>query len=364
MKISHLLQEAILLESSTAIPFMKDSPGGLELAKAMHSQYQLDTDQKFEKVPKLNWTDIKGGGDRRTRWRRDFIGTWVIMLFPSGAAAVKYTDNYVVITANGKTGKIESENFSSSKGVTNFIKTNLDMPRLLSSKAKIYVGDIKKTKEIPSTNWRGGLDLTPGTYKDWRQKLKQQELTGIPVTKGGTRDVEMAKVTGRELHKLRNERAKELALIQKSSPEKLLQRFKPLWLKAAKAALADVGGVIQTMAKTGAYERLKNKIEKNTTPLENIIAKLETTGTIDTGRGYSRYSYREMGYLEAAIRRAVALTAVYYYPDETGNVSQNGTPDNEKGVANLMSDIDSGDMKKLKTIMLYFKEELMRVPSH
>jgi hypothetical protein len=112
------------------------------------------------------------------------------------------------------------------------------------------------------------------------------------------------------------------------------------------------------MAKSSAYERLKDKIEKNIEPLQDAIDKLQTTGGLDD----DRYSYRNKGkeYVKRAVKRAIALSAVYYYPNETGDVRADGNPDNRAGMDRLLGEIDQGDLTKLKTVLEFFKQELMR----
>lgn len=361
MKISHLLQESIILEDSTALPLVQGSPNSVELVKKMHSRLNLDPKQKFEQVPKLNWREIKNGPDGLS-WveKRNYRGTWVILAFKEGAAGIFYDPSagtYSVIANNVADGEIAEESFSTSKGALNFIKNSLGMKKLLSSKANIYMGPYTETAKVVGAGWRGdSLEDQPGRYGQWSKEVGSQGA----VPSRTQADVKMHDVTTRKLANIRKERQKQTAALTQSNPEKLLKRFKPLWLRAAKAALADVGGIVQTMAKTGAYDRLKHKIEKNISPLENIINSLESGDDLQARNRYSYYGNTGFNYLLKAIKRAVALTSVYYYPDRTGNVNQDGTPDNPEGVATLMSDIDSGDMKKFKTVLDYFKQEMMR----
>ena len=64
--------------------------------------------------------------------------------------------------------------------------------------------------------------------------------------------------------------------------------------------------------------------------------------------------------MRRAIKRAIALSAVYYYPNETGDVRSYGDPDNQEGMNRMLGEIDQGDLTKLKTVLEFFKQELMR----
>jgi hypothetical protein len=230
------------------------------------------------------------------------------------------------------------------------------MKKLTASKAKMYMGSVKQSAKAPATGYRTDLTLEPVGYKNWQEKLRKAQADNTRVPAGGTPRAELKPMTGQQLNQYRGQRQKERQAIEQSSPEKILQRFKPLWLRAAQSALADINGIVQTMAKSGAYDRLKQKIDRNIGPLQSAIEKLETGQNLaDRWGGGGAQSY-----FNNAIKRAVGLASVYYYPEETGNVNSQGTPDNPLGKQKLMSEVESGDMKKLKTILDFFKQELMR----
>ena len=362
MKISQIA------EASTTLPMFRDLPGGTALIKTLHDKYQLDPKQTWNRIEKLSWSDIKG----ETRsWKRDYSqhGNWVIISFDQGSAAIMHSGSgnrgsYTVVTATPD-GQIQDNNFQNSRPVLTFIKQNLGMKKISQSKAKMYMGSVRASSRRPvQGRYNGDVEPSSGSYAKWDRQVvnkmaNNMDLSTIP--SGGSRDLKMKPITGKELHDYRAREQERIERSQRASPNTILQRFTPLLLKSAQTALADINGITQVMAKSGAYDRLKNKIEKNIEPLQNAIDRLETTGSIES----ELYSYNNKGkdYMMRAVKRAIALSAVYYYPNETGDVAANGTPDNRAGMNRLLSEIDQGDLKKLKTVLEFFKQELMRTAS-
>jgi len=359
MKISQLL------EASTTIPMFRDLPGGMALIKALHSQYQLDPEQEWNRIQKLSWSDIKG----ETRsWKRNYSsnGNWVIISFPQGAAAIMHSGSgnrgsYTVVTATPD-GQIQDNNFQNSRPVLSFIKQNLGMKQISQSKAKMFMGSVAASSKRPAQGYYNrDIEAPAGSYRKWDRQVRNKMAQGQDVstiTSGGVKDAKLKAVTGRELHDYRKREQERIKLGQQASADTILKRFTPLLARAAQAALADINGITQVMAKSSAYERLKDKIEKNIEPLQDAIDKLQTTGGLDD----DRYSYRNKGkdYVKRAVKRAIALSAVYYYPNETGDVRADGNPDNRAGMDRLLGEIDQGDLTKLKTVLEFFKQELMR----
>ena len=358
MKISQIA------EASTTIPMFRDLPGGLALIKALHSQYQLDPEQGWNRIEKLSWADIKG---ETKSWRRGYSsnGNWVIISFPQGSAAIMHSGSgnrgsYTVVTATSD-GRLQDNNFENSRPVLSFIKQNLGMKQISQSKAKMFMGSVAASSKRPAQGYYNrDIELSKGSYSKWDRQVQHKMAQGQDLSTmhhGVAKDVKMTGVTGRELHDYRKREQERIKRSQQASPETILNRFTPLLARAATAALADINGITQVMAKSGAYERLKNKIEKNIEPLQDAIDKLQTTGKLE-----DPHSYRNKGqdYVKRAVKRAIALSAVYYYPNETGNVMSNGSPDNQAGMNRLLGEIDQGDLQKLKTVLEFFKQELMR----
>ena len=359
MKISQIA------EASTTLPMFRDLPGGTALIKTLHDQYQLDPNQKWKKIEKLSWADIKGETNRYRRYE-DSNGNWVIISVDQGSAAIMHSGggnrgSYTVVTATPD-GQIQDNNFQNSRPVLNFIKQNLGMKKISQSKARMFMGSVAASSKRPAQGYYNReIDSTTGTYTKWDRQVRNKmannmDLSTIP--RGGPKDVKMKSVTGKELHDYRAREREKLKQSQRASTDTILTRFTPLLARAARTALADINGITQVMAKSGAYERLKHKIEKNIEPLQDAIDKLETTGGLENDR-YT-YSNRGKEYVRRAIKRAIALSAVYYYPNETGDVRSNGDPDNQEGMNRLLGEIDQGDLTKLKTVLEFFKQELMR----
>jgi hypothetical protein len=257
--------------------------------------------------------------------------------------------------------QLQDNNFENSRPVLSFIKQNLGMKQISQSKAKMFMGSVAASSKHPAQGYYNrDIETSTGSYSKWDRQVRNKmannmDLSTIP--RGGTKDVKMKGVTGRELHDYRKREQERIKRGQQASADTILNRFSPLLARAATAALADINGITQVMAKSGSYERLKNKIEKNIEPLQDAIDKLQTTGKLN-----DPHSYRNKGheYVRRAVKRAIALSAVYYYPNETGDVRANGDPDNRAGIDRLLGEIDQGDLTKLKTVLEFFKQELMR----
>jgi hypothetical protein len=358
MKISQIA------EASTTLPMFRDLPGGTALIKTLHDQYQLDPKQTWGRIQKLSWADIKGETNRYRRTQEN--GNWVIMSFDQGSVAIMHSGggnsgSYTVVTATPD-GQIQDNNFQNSRPVLSFIRQNLGMKKISQGKAQIFMGSVAASGKRPAQGYYNrDIETSTGSYTKWDRQVRNKMATGqslstIPAS--GAKDVKMKGVTGKELHDYRAREREKLKQSQRASTDTILTRFTPLLARAARTALADINGITQVMAKSGAYERLKHKIEKNIEPLQDAIDKLETTGGLET----DRYHYRNPGkeYVRRAIKRAIALSAVYYYPNETGDVRSNGDPDNQEGMNRMLGEIDQGDLTKLKTVLEFFKQELMR----
>jgi hypothetical protein len=136
------------------------------------------------------------------------------------------------------------------------------------------------------------------------------------------------------------------------SREKLLAKFKPLWLKAMQTAEADIKGMVATMIKNGAYDKALKKMD--------YLKKLDD-GIINVQEGGSPPDF-----LSKSLSTALAMAASHYYPEQTGDISRprwggagGFVPANEEGIRMLMKDISGGDQKKLGTVLAFFKRSLI-----
>jgi hypothetical protein len=132
---------------------------------------------------------------------------------------------------------------------------------------------------------------------------------------------------------------------------KLVIRFKPLFKKILVASKADINGVISNMAKNDAY----HKVEKKLTQVQAIDSSIQE---LDDGN--------ISDLLIMAVNNSVVLTARYYYPELTGNVTSGYryrdsslSSENPEGVKKVLADIANGDREKLSAVLAYLKRSLV-----
>jgi hypothetical protein len=220
-----------------------------------------------------------------------YKGSWVIMKYPRGVGAIQQRGgSYEAVASTGG----EVEEFSDSRGgnIMDFLKEKLG-----GKPSVFYVGNDK------------------GTVKDIKSKRAGQNKNSA----GGMTE------------------------------EKLLQKFRPLWVRAATAAIADMKGMVGIMLKNDSFEKASNKLSQ-IKDLSNALSALES----DSESTPSAF--------KTAVNAAVVLSASHYYPDETGainNTYRGMVPDNQTGIQHLLRDISEGDTSKLGTILSFFKRSLM-----
>ena len=134
------------------------------------------------------------------------------------------------------------------------------------------------------------------------------------------------------------------------SVDSLTKKFKPLWVKAITAAIADVKGHIANQIKNDAFDKAAKKLE-HVKRLQSAIESLETDS--DTP-----------GSVKNAINLAVLMSASHHYPEQTGAISRSGygsgyNAERSEGGSQLMKDIAAGDQKKLSTVLTFFKRSLI-----
>lgn len=132
--------------------------------------------------------------------------------------------------------------------------------------------------------------------------------------------------------------------------ETLVQKFKPLWVKALTTAIADIKGMVANQIKNDAFEKATKKLAR-LTEMNNAIDNLQS-GDLDNAPQF----------VQSAVTLAVYMAASHYYPDQTGEISRayNGyTVDNRKGTTLILADISNGDQKKLGTVLAFFKRNLI-----
>ena len=131
----------------------------------------------------------------------------------------------------------------------------------------------------------------------------------------------------------------------------LTKRFKPLFRKILVASKADINGVIASMAKNDAHHKVDKKIDQ-VKLIDQAIQGLDNNEISDV--------------LGNAVSASVILTARYYYPQLTGNVTSgyryrdNGLmAERNDGVIKVLADIANGDREKLSAVLAYLKRSLV-----
>ena len=154
----------------------------------------------------------------------------------------------------------------------------------------------------------------------------------------------------KELKKARQATKQSVEKANVTSPEALVKKFSPLWVKAMTTAQADIKGMVQNMIKNDAYEKAERKIQQ-LRKLDDGIMSIESNSTA------------KPEFLNAAISQAIHMAASHYYPDETGNITRaygsEFTSERGEGVQHLLKDISAGDQKKLGAVLSFFKRALI-----
>jgi Cu/Ag efflux protein CusF len=136
-----------------------------------------------------------------------------------------------------------------------------------------------------------------------------------------------------------------------TTTSKLSKRFKPLFRKILVASKADINGVIANMAKNDAHHKVDKKIEQ-VTLIDQAIDGLDNGNMTDI--------------LTNAVNNSIVLTARYYYPELTGDVTNSWGYRNNSllstkndGPTKVLSDIANGDREKLSAVLAYLKRSLV-----
>lgn len=133
--------------------------------------------------------------------------------------------------------------------------------------------------------------------------------------------------------------------------ETLMKKFKPLWVRAVTAAIADVKGHIANQIKNDAFAKAEKKLGQ-VKSLQNALEALEAGVDADVP-----------GSIKSAVNIAVLMAASHHYPEQTGSISRGyGSGYNAQraeGAQQLLKDIAAGDQKKLGTVLGFFKRALI-----
>jgi hypothetical protein len=292
-KLFAQLCESLVLEVSTTGNLVNSLPGGTALIKKLHTM-GLAHNQEYEPQAKIEWSRLKD-------WS---MGGWVVLQYPKGVGAIHQRDgNYIAVASpanqsvDPETGVVAGlETFENSRGgnILEFLKQ-----RLGGHPRKLYIG--RDSGEVARTQRK-------------RAELKQGSKSGRQV-----------------------------------SSDTLVIKFKPLWVRATTAAIADIKGMVTSMVKNDAFEKAKKKIDW----LNQLVAALDE---FESNPDSVPRPFHE------AARKAVLMSAVHYYPDETGELSRSYGGyqlENEAGMRHLLQDIASGDTSKIGTVLAFFKRNLL-----
>ena len=249
----------------------------------------------------------------RPKWTdlKDKPGTWLLIAGNKGFGAVRYlgSDNYRG-RGYGRTGsyQIFASNGKPDPDEGNMVYSSFaDNVTDANSSLKGIVGDAKKFYFVDS---------------EYSNQLKQNRGKNKPISDFNSINV-----------------------------NNLTKRFKPLFRKILVASKADINGVIASMAKNDAHHKVDKKIDQ-VKLLDQAIQGLDNDAISDV--------------LGNAVSASVILTARYYYPQLTGNVTSgyryrdNGlTAEKNDGVVKVLADIANGDREKLSAVLAYLKRSLV-----
>lgn len=298
-----------ILEASTAANQLSGSAGTQPVIRALHDRFKLAHNANWSYLATLKFGDIK-----------DRAGTssdaYILVIGDKGTAGIVYVNRY---NQNKKSGYF-------------VIASDGGEPQELKSFASKDIGPllkqtIGKTKQV-FVSFQNKVGGEVAKKRKERGEYKQQ-TTGFVNP--------------------------EVTL--ETNTKVLLDKFRPLWSKATQSAIADVKGVVMTMVKNDAFQAAEQKINK-LKRLEKIIYM------IDSGEDSDDLNVSMGNFLSYALY----MTASYYYPDLTGEVSGNPnagyygnrpTAQSVDGVKKVIADIAAGDNSKLAAILTFFKRGLI-----
>ena len=248
----------------------------------------------------------------RPKWTdlKDKPGSWLLIAGNKGFGAVRFmvSDTYGRRASRSGSYQIFTSNGRPDPDEGNMVySTFADNVTDANSLLKGIIGDARKFYFVDS---------------EYSKELKQTRGTNKPIS-----DFNTVNVTT------------------------LTKRFKPLFRKILVASKADINGVIASMAKNDAHHKVDKKIDQ-VKLIDQAIQGLDNNEISDV--------------LGNAVSASVILTARYYYPQLTGNVTSgyryrdNGlTTEKTEGMVKVLSDIANGDREKLSAVLAYLKRSLV-----
>lgn len=150
----------------------------------------------------------------------------------------------------------------------------------------------------------------------------------------------------------KNDRKQSAPKAKTMNQETLMNKFRPLWAKSMTAAIADGKGMAGVMLKNDAFEKVEKKL-KQLQYLQRGLDELESGNK------------EPPDWIKGAINSAILMSAAYYYPDETGEITRSRyggasySSERHEGAQKLLQDLSNGDTAKLGTVLGFFKRSLI-----
>ena len=282
------LCEAHIAEVSTSLDLVRGHTGGDAVIKYLHKDQKLGHDLKYMPVDKISWSTLKDA----------YKGAWVIIVGSNATGAIRAhggtTGSYEAVAVDPATGELRKLNDSRGGNILDFLKP------LLGKFQKYYVA--RNTDAV-------------------RDKQRSRETNKAST---GPQAVDQSTI---------------------------IKKFRPMWVKAMTAALADVKGMAATMIKNDAFDKAEKKI--------NICRSLESAiEQVDAGSDEVPPS------ISGAVQSAIYMAASHHYPEQTGEITRSRygrgiSAERSEGPSMLLNDIAKGDTSKLGTILGFFKRSLI-----
>ena len=301
---SEPLDEQTLLESSTVLTQFKDLPSAEKMILPMHKAGRLPHDPKLITMTKL---DVK-----RLRDKIRISSNFSFVIFVRGAQDL---------------GIITMGVYNNSAYVyqDSLIKKESKSIGELVDWLKTHIGKIVDYSIVQSPS------VAVQQVKVKRERLKPQPQTAEPIDIATT----------------------------------FINKLKPLVVRNLERAIADIKGYVNTLIKSSNYDRAAHKIIM-LKRLEQKLEEIEATGDYNDG------------FIMSKMLNAIHAAALYHYPEHseqgfqdrpttvyssfrnTGHTIMYTPLRDSTGVKQLMTDITNGDVKKVGTVLAFFRDELVK----
>ena len=302
--MGHILGE-MLEEDSTIGDTVRSSPYSDVLVRAVHEKLKIPHDQKWVKTQKVSWKDVKA-----------ISPNFVILAGSRGTAAIRWNgpnDQWYAVTATGE-------------GIHPYTNSSINAVMV---EIKEDIGMITGSYEAD----------TEGKHRAWRGSSKDD-----------SGEVDVTRAARKKARTISNPNMLDPDAGENQNMAAIKNKLRPLYVKYIEQAMADVKGVIGMQLKADAYDRALQKI--------NILRSLKAMSNHIKNNPDDIPSD-----IMDRLKPALLMTAAYFYPDETGDITRNRygsvTPASHEGARHVVKDIAKGDVKKLATMMNFFKQSLL-----